>query len=150
LLASLPGSSDSVSVKKRRRLAGVMRLTQGKVAAAQARRFARNFSAERGLADPLAADLELVVTELVTNAIRHGEPPIDVELDLADSVIRGEVFDGSTAPPAPNPNPDYRGGYGLNIVAKCTSRWGTEVLTSGHYRKQVWFEIETQGAANDR
>ena len=120
-----------------------MRLTQGTVAATQARRFARIFSAERGLPDPVAADLELVVTELVTNAIRHGDPPIDVELNLTDSVVRGQVLDGSPAPPALNPCPDDRGGFGLTIVAQCTSRWGTEMLRSGCHRKQVWFEIET-------
>jgi len=120
-----------------------MRLTQGTVAARQARHFARTFSAERGLPDPIAADLELVVTELVTNAIRHGEPPVDVELDLTDSVVRGEVLDGSATPPRPNPRPDDRGGFGLTIVAQCTSRWGTEMVRSGRHRKQVWFEIET-------
>jgi len=120
-----------------------MRLTQGTVAALEARRFARQFSVERGLPEPLAADLELVLTELVTNAVRHGEPPIDVELNLADSVIRGQVLDGSATPPAANPEPDHRGGFGLNIVAQCTSRWGSDALASGVHRKQVWFEIET-------
>ena len=54
-------------------------------------------------------------------------------------MVRGEVHDGSTAPPATNTNPDYRGGFGLNIVTSRTSRWGTAVTPDG---KQVWFEID--------
>lgn len=121
-----------------------MRLAPDEGAAVEARRFAREWSTQRGLSDPLVADLELVVTELVSNAVRHGEAPISLDLDLTDSVVRGEVRDGSDEAPAPNPNPDHHGGFGLNIVSHCTSRWGSELLSAGEQRKQVWFEIDTR------
>jgi len=56
-------------------------------------------------------------------------------------VIRGEVRDASSKAPSPNSNPDHLGGFGLGIVAACTSRWGTAVLPAG---KEVWFEVEPQ------
>jgi two-component sensor histidine kinase len=116
-----------------------MRLTQDHTAALQARRYARRWSSEHHLAEESVADLELVVDELVGNAVRHALPPYDLELSRRiDGTIRGEICDGSVAAPVPNPAPDYRGGFGLRIVDARTSRWGSATQLEG---KQVWFEI---------
>lgn len=115
-----------------------MRLVADEHAAAQARRFARSWSTERSLHPRLTDEIELVVAELVSNAIRHGLPPYELDLAEADGMIRGEVRDASTDPPVPNPNPDHHGGFGLGIVTACTARWGTEIQLTG---KEVWFEL---------
>ena len=116
-----------------------MRLAADEHAAVQARRFARRWMADQQVSAQVVDDIELVVGELVTNAIRHGRPPYEVELHEVHGVIRGEVRDASNTTPSPNPSPDHLGGFGLGIVAACTSRWGTAVLPVG---KEVWFEVE--------
>jgi anti-sigma regulatory factor (Ser/Thr protein kinase) len=108
-------------------------------AAGQARRFARHWLTDQALSSRLIDDIELVVAELVSNAVRHGTPPYDVELYEAAGVIRGEVRDRSSVLPIFNPTPDHRGGFGLGIVAACTARWGAVADADG---KEVWFEIE--------
>ena len=109
-----------------------MRLAQDHTAALQARRCARRWSHEHHLP-------ELVVDELVGNAVRHASPPYDFEISRANGTIRGEVHDGSTTTPTRRTHPDHRGGFGLNIVTSRTSRWGSAATPDG---KQVWFEID--------
>jgi anti-sigma regulatory factor (Ser/Thr protein kinase) len=116
----------------------VVRLAADEQAAVEARRFARRWSEAQALSPRLVDDIELVVAELVSNAMRHASPPYDVELSEVDGVIRGEVCDGSQVAPVANPRPDHHGGFGLGIVTACTSRWGTTSTISG---KRVWFEI---------
>jgi len=117
-----------------------MRLASDEHAAVEARRFARSWATGHAVPRPIVDDIELVVSELVTNALRHGEPPIDVELSKStDGTIRGEICDRSTALPATNPAPGYRGGFGLRIVEARTTRWGSTTQPNG---KQVWFEIK--------
>jgi anti-sigma regulatory factor (Ser/Thr protein kinase) len=117
----------------------VVRLAPNERAETQARRFARNWSADHALSSRTTDDMELVVAELVSNAIRHGKPPYDLELWQTGGAIRGEVWDGSCVVPTTNPSPDEHGGYGLGIVTACTSRWGTDVVPTG---KHVWFEVK--------
>ena len=117
-----------------------MRLAADGRAAVEARRFARRWLADQRVPPQLVDDIELVVGELVSNAVRHGAPPYELDLYQARGVIRGEVRDASRVAPSPNPRPDHHGGFGLGIVAACTSRWGTGLLPAG---KQVWFEVET-------
>lgn len=116
-----------------------MRLAGDEHAAVQARRFARRWLADQHVPPQLVDDIELVVGELVSNAVRHGRPPYEVELHETHGVIRGEVRDASSMTPSLNLSPDHLGGFGLGIVAACTSRWGTAVLPAG---KEVWFEVE--------
>ncbi len=88
----------------------------------------------------MISDIELVVSELVSNAVAHGTPPYDVEMSDINGVIRGGIRDTSTVAPRVNRQPDQRGGFGLTIVANRTSRWGT---TATAYGKEVWFEIDS-------
>ncbi|MEU5474646.1 SpoIIE family protein phosphatase [Streptomyces lydicus] len=94
--------------------------------------------AEWGM-DDLLFTTELVVSELVTNAIRHGTGPITLRLIRQDALIC-EVFDaGSTAPHLRHARTTDEGGRGLFIVAQLTRRWGTRYTPTG---KIIWTEQE--------
>jgi DNA-binding response OmpR family regulator len=105
----------------------------------QARDLARQWCSDRAVSMDVVARVELVVDELVTNAVRHAAPPYEVRLRVTDRHLRGEVIDASITPPRVNTHPDHRGGFGLQIVTACATRWGTEPTLSGKY---VWFEID--------
>ncbi|MCD9876260.1 SpoIIE family protein phosphatase [Streptomyces guryensis] len=88
---------------------------------------------------------ELVVSELVTNAIRYGTPPIQLRLIRTMSISGSaagalvcEVSDGSnTAPHMRRARVFDEGGRGLLLVAQLTQRWGTRHGTTG---KTIWCE----------
>ncbi|EFL36457.1 magnesium or manganese-dependent protein phosphatase [Streptomyces viridochromogenes DSM 40736] len=80
---------------------------------------------------------ELVVSELVTNAIRYGEPPIQLRLILDRNLIC-EVSDASsTAPHMRRARVYDEGGRGLLLVAQLCQRWGTRHTYRG---KTIWAE----------
>ncbi|MFF7645645.1 SpoIIE family protein phosphatase [Streptomyces canus] len=80
---------------------------------------------------------ELVVSELVTNAIRYGEPPIQLRL-IRDRTLICEVSDASsTSPHLRRAHVFDEGGRGLLLVAQLTQRWGSRQTGSG---KTIWAE----------
>jgi serine/threonine-protein kinase RsbW len=88
----------------------------------------------------------LLVTELVTNAVRHAEigpeQMLRVELRFLPDRVRVKVFDpgtGFTRTPAPSRG-DESGGWGLFLVDQIADRWGVWRTTSGTC---VWFEIRS-------
>ncbi len=87
--------------------------------------------------DEAAFVTELVVSELVTNAIRYGEPPIQLRL-IRDRTLICEVSDGSSTSPHLRRAHAYdEGGRGLLLVAQLTQRWGSRQTGSG---KTIWAE----------
>ena len=83
----------------------------------------------------------LLVSELATNAIRHGAPPVRLSLRLNADRLRVEVTDSSPAlPRLAHPGPDQAGGRGLQIVQQLAARWGSQVSRS-RLGKTVWFEL---------
>ncbi|MFJ9563956.1 SpoIIE family protein phosphatase [Streptomyces fuscichromogenes] len=81
--------------------------------------------------------MELVVSELVTNAIRYGTEPIRLRLIKERSLVC-EVSDGSsTAPHLRRARVSDEGGRGLFLVAELTQRWGTRYTSAG---KTIWAE----------
>ncbi|MFI5527210.1 SpoIIE family protein phosphatase [Kitasatospora sp. NPDC051853] len=87
--------------------------------------------------DELAFSTELILSELVTNAVRYGRPPIRVRL-LHDRFLTCEVSDGSsTSPHLRYAASTDEGGRGLFLVAQCSDRWGTRYTDSG---KVIWSE----------
>jgi hypothetical protein len=110
----------------------------------RARRFVRSSLA--GEPAHLISNAELVVSELVTNASLHAEPPIVVRLFLQGGV-RIEIEDhGPGLPILSRPNVDSMTGRGLSLVDAVTSRWGVEPASLG--RKVVWAELGTPGPSN--
>jgi anti-sigma regulatory factor (Ser/Thr protein kinase) len=89
--------------------------------------------------DGLIADAQLVITELVTNAIVHAESACTVTLQLDDRSLHIEVTDDDPTPPKPQPFDVMReGGRGLLIVATLASAWGIEPQARG---KRVWAQL---------
>jgi PAS domain S-box-containing protein len=87
--------------------------------------------------DEAAFVTELVVSELVTNAIRYGAPPIQLRL-IRDRSLICEVSDGSsTSPHLRRAHAFDEGGRGLLLVAQLTQRWGSRQTTRG---KTIWCE----------
>jgi PAS domain S-box-containing protein len=94
-----------------------------------------------GLAD-LADSTGLIVSELVTNAIRYGQGPVRVRL-IRDRGLLCEVSDGSsTAPHMRLANEGDEGGRGLFLVMHLSRRWGTRYSARG---KTVWSEQIVDG-----
>ncbi|MEU9957374.1 SpoIIE family protein phosphatase [Streptomyces sp. NPDC050982] len=80
---------------------------------------------------------ELVVSELVTNAIRYGAAPIQLRL-IRDRTLICEVSDGNSAAPHLRRARTFdEGGRGLLLVSQLTQGWGTRQTTSG---KTIWAE----------
>jgi anti-sigma regulatory factor (Ser/Thr protein kinase) len=87
-------------------------------------------------------DLRLLVTEVVTNGVRHGSErgPVGVSVVVADDKVRVEVSDagrGFSPPEAPMPRNDGTGGWGLQLVDRVATSWGVAVEGT----TCVWFEL---------
>ncbi|MFJ9903623.1 SpoIIE family protein phosphatase [Streptomyces sp. NPDC101152] len=108
---------------------------------ADARKEAARQLTEWGL-EELAFTTELVVSELVTNAIRHAEGPIRLRL-IRERALICEVSDGgATAPHLRHPRTTDEGGRGLLLVSQFTQRWGTRFIPEG---KVIWAEQSLTG-----
>ncbi|MGW1951155.1 SpoIIE family protein phosphatase [Streptomyces sp. NPDC001920] len=100
---------------------------------------------EWGLAEE-AFTTELILSELVTNAMRHATGPIRVRL-LRDRVLICEVSDGSsTAPHLRSAATTDEGGRGLFLVAQFAERWGTRYMAGG---KVIWTEQPLPDGSTD-
>jgi serine phosphatase RsbU (regulator of sigma subunit)/anti-sigma regulatory factor (Ser/Thr protein kinase) len=143
VLEQLPArpSDDVALIVARTRVLGADRVAQWQVpsdpaAVADVRAAVTRTLEEWGL-DELAFSTELILSELVTNAIRYGRPPIEVRL-LRDRTLICEVADRSTT----SPHLRYaastdEGGRGLFLVAQVAERWGTRYTPNG---KIIWAE----------
>ncbi|MFE4667057.1 SpoIIE family protein phosphatase [Streptomyces sp. NPDC056716] len=81
---------------------------------------------------------ELIISELVTNAIRYGGTPISLRLLRDDNALICEVSDGSsTSPRLRRAGAADEGGRGLFLVAQLSQRWGTRYTPNG---KIIWTE----------
>lgn len=96
-----------------------------------------------GLDLDLIEDAELLVSELVTNAVKHGKPSILLLIRPEPPGIGVEVHDQSPdtpVMPAEEPPPDQRSGRGLRMVAAVASAWGVRRAEDGP-GKVVWFSL---------
>ena len=97
----------------------------------------------RRLGETTFEELQLLVTELVTNAVRHAglrrDQRIRLQVQLANGTVRAEVREPGRGfePPLP-PTPGEGGGWGLFLVDRLASRWN--VKKDGE--TTVWFELE--------
>ncbi|MFC9977465.1 ATP-binding protein [Spirillospora sp. NPDC127200] len=87
----------------------------------------------------------LLISELVTNAVRHGGPgPVTLQLVLTESEVVCGVGDRSRKPPwRRRAGPDDEGGRGLALLASLSSRWDWYPTAVG---KTVWFARSLNGA----
>jgi anti-sigma regulatory factor (Ser/Thr protein kinase) len=89
-------------------------------------------------------DVRLLVSELVTNAVRHANlaagDVILLVFESVDHAFRVEVHDpgGGFVPTAPAPDPARPSGWGLYLVAELADRWGVD----SDDRTLVWFELD--------
>lgn len=104
----------------------------------EARRFVRGVTERQGEHELVKA-AELLVSELVTNAVRHAHSPVHIEVDLDDRRLRVEVCDdGAGTPTIEGENIWSDHGRGLLLVARISDRWGVE---PAEHAKCVWFEL---------
>jgi PAS domain S-box-containing protein len=104
---------------------------------ARARELACGWLLARGL-DDLIDTCELLVSELATNALRHGRGDIRLRL-LRDTKLVCEVWDNGYAQPRQRRARDTdEGGRGLQLVSMLADRWGSRRTPTG---KTVWFEL---------
>jgi serine/threonine-protein kinase RsbW len=113
----------------------------------RARRLLLAQLAEWGVDEDAAGVAELLLSELVTNSVRHAARPtgrllaVGVELS-PDRLLRVEVADASDAPPVPRSRDvteDDESGRGLLLVAALAAHWGT--YPRRHVGKVVWFAL---------
>lgn len=93
---------------------------------------------------------ELLVSELVSNAVRFAGDAGDLELELSTdgAVIRLSVADGSPAPVELKPRRhDGAGNLGLQLVDRVALRWGTQDYLLG---KRVWLQLPAQVSPDPR
>ncbi|MEU1862899.1 SpoIIE family protein phosphatase [Streptomyces gardneri] len=91
--------------------------------------------------DGLAFTAELILSELITNAVRYGTDPVRVRL-LHDRTLICEVSDGSsTSPHLRHATTTDEGGRGLYLVAQYAERWGTRY---GRRGKTIWAELRVE------
>lgn len=103
--------------------------------------------------ESLAFDVRLLVSELVTNSVRHAqigpEDSIQLRVAVGDEVVRVEVADrgpGFDLPPAdPTAEQARESGWGLFFVDQLTDQWGVERADG-----RVWFEIARGREEQDR
>lgn len=101
-----------------------------------------------GLGDG-ASDAQQVVTELVTNAIRHapGQASYELELVARADGVRIYVADGSPArPTVAHVAPHVAHGRGMRIVQALAADWGTD---EHHGGKRVWADLAVESAHHD-
>lgn len=101
----------------------------------------RSGCAEHSLA--VLDDALLLISELVTNAVLHGGPPIVLSVDCDGAGLHVRVRDGSTAAPEPRAAPeDALDGRGMTLVELLTSTWGVAPVADVYgVGKEVWFQL---------
>lgn len=119
-------------------LVASLELPPDHTAAARARNFVSVTLRSWGC-DGVVQDAELLVSELVTNAILHAHSSATVTIDRTPTAIRVSVCDRSTATPRLRDyEPGAVTGRGLLLVDRISQRWGIETDGAG---KCVWFEV---------
>ena len=111
-----------------------------------ARRLLRSTDPTLGDADVDTA--ELLVSELVTNAVVHAGTPVDIVVSVvADATLQVEVSDGSGGLPTNRPGTKLSSrGRGLLLLDALSDCWGVRSTTGG---KTVWFQLRRATAGRD-
>lgn len=82
---------------------------------------------------------ELLVSELVTNAVKYGKPPVWLLVELRPGLVHASVSDSSSVLPYRRDNdPDAEGGRGLLVLDALAGSWGAVPVDGGKY---LWFDL---------
>jgi anti-sigma regulatory factor (Ser/Thr protein kinase) len=112
--------------------------------ASEARSWLTSFLHERQVEDPTVMDAALVVSELVTNALRHGDGPTVLHATLSGADVQLSVTDsGDGEPRMLAPDRERVGGLGLVVVDRVAAEWGVAPFPGG---KTVWAVLARPGA----
>ncbi len=94
----------------------------------------------RSVGDEVVDTVELLTSELVTNAVVHARSAPELLVRVGDRVVHIEVCDGSANPPTRRRrDPEAASGRGIAIVEELAATWG--VLQVPDDGKRVWFEV---------
>lgn len=109
---------------------------------AAAREFAKRSGCSEHALD-LLDDALLLISELVTNSVLHGGPPILLAIECDGDGLHVRVRDGSPDLPAPASRGTHaEGGRGLSLVQLLSDTWGAEPVADDYGTgKEVWFEL---------
>lgn len=112
---------------------------------------AREFARRTGCTEHALAVLDdalLLISELVTNSVLHGGPPILLAIDCEGSALRVRVRDGSaTTPQRRAESGSAEGGRGLALVELLSDAWGVDPVEDEHGSgKAVWFVLRPDGS----
>jgi anti-sigma regulatory factor (Ser/Thr protein kinase) len=123
-----------------------LELPPDRAAAAKARHFVGE-TMRAWDCDDVIPDAELLVSELVTNAVLHARSASRVTIERQGATLRISVFDTSpTRPRLRNYGPEAVTGRGLLLVDRISDRWGVEQVPTG---KTVWFEIDASPVSDE-
>lgn len=110
-----------------------------------ARRFARELLSEHP--SEIVDAVELMVSELATNSVRHAHTDFELEIGTREQAIQVEVRDTGQGRPVPrSPAAADPSGRGLRIVEAMSDTWGVTLSPKG---KTVWFTLMRCAAARD-
>lgn len=115
-----------------------MELLRDRSAAARARRLVARLLGGQQVSEEARESAQLVASELVTNALQHGEGAIELRLRLMEGFLRVEVVDQgrAQAPAVRQDTPGETGGWGLRIIDQLAAQWGVFEGTT-----HVWADI---------
>jgi anti-sigma regulatory factor (Ser/Thr protein kinase) len=116
-----------------------IRLPAGETGLSMARQFAASVAQAAGWDDHID-DVAMLISELATNAILHGQRPIAITVETSADRVRVEVMDAAPSMPVElDAGPELESGRGLAIVAALAHDWGAERLPGSG--KVVWAEL---------
>ena len=114
--------------------------------ALEARRFVEDELRPAGAGDDTLLHAQLLATELVTNAARHAQSPVELTIAPGNGRVRIEARDDSAAlPTAPSVDTPTRH-RGLHLIEDLSQGWGVEARDDSG--KVVWCELASRGLAH--
>jgi anti-sigma regulatory factor (Ser/Thr protein kinase) len=115
-----------------------LELARDPASAGEARQLVEALLRGSGASKAARESSRLVASELVTNALQHGQGAIELRLKLIGEFLRIEVVDQGhdQAPAVRQAHPDETGGWGLRIVDQVAAQWGVFEGTT-----HVWADV---------
>lgn len=103
----------------------------------------RKLASWLGPGHPALPTLSLLVSETVTNVLRHSREPAELRVAMSGTSVRVEVEDVTPGSLRVVADPGGQGGFGLRLIDALATTWGCTRAASGR-GKTVWFELADQ------